>query len=193
MNELNEADLAKAIQGAVQRGDSASLNECIVQFSEDCFKECESTLPVFSEDVFRMILDLMTTREFLEMEESHKLLFLFESDWGRLNEGQKERLLPVLESAYVQFKDRMSMFVISELLGEYYCSDASFLALRRLRTTSNEIARAFVPHGFEHLARDAQDSALRQRAKDSLTSMESDSSPQVKQEVAVALSNLLEA
>lgn len=154
MNQRSDADLAKAIQEAIQLGDSVSLNECIFEFSEDCFKECEPTLAVFSEDVFRAILDLITKKEYLEMDESHKLLFLFESDWGRLNDGQKESLLPALESAYTRFKDRMSIFVISELLGEYYCNEASFLVLTRLRTVSNEIARAFVPHGFEHLARE---------------------------------------
>ena len=132
----------------------------------------------------------MGSYQLQQMDGSFELLMVFEYDWGRLSDEQKRRLLLSISTSYENFSDWMSYFVISELLGEYYCNEASFTVLCELRRTSNEVARSLVPHGFEHIAKDAESSDLRRQALEQLLSMKEDVSPQVRGEVDEALSNL---
>lgn len=188
--ELNSDEFLEGLSEAVAKGDSALLEACVQRFAVFCFKNSSPQEDAFPDVVFSQLLTLMPKREFLEMDGSHNLLLLFEYDWARLSEQQKKNLLEFIEMSYGQFKDWMSHFVISELLGEYFCNEDSFRVLTRLQTTSNENARSLIPHGFEHIVRDAESVDLRKRALSRLNSMKSDESPQVREEVAEAIAKV---
>ncbi|MGH9879098.1 MAG: hypothetical protein ACRD5H_15830, partial [Nitrososphaerales archaeon] len=160
------------------------------RFASFYFKEDVSSLEQFPDEVFKRILELMRQPAFQKLEDSHHLLMIFEYDWGKLTEVQKDELLIAIEKTYDKFEDWMSCFVFSELLGEYYCNDASLQVLCNLKATSNEIARSLVPHGLEHIVKESQEEKLRQRAMSGLVSMKVDPSSEVRREVEDALHKL---
>ena len=190
MNGMSEADISKAFAEAIEKGDSSIFDACVTQISEFCFRESQPEQTAFPEHIFDHILELMSREEFLQMDGSHNLLLLFEYDWARLTAHQKEKLLEAIRKSYDRFTDGMSYFVISELLGEYYCNEAAFRVLTQLQTTSYETARSLVPHGYEHIARDGESAALRKMSLDRLASMAKDDSPDVQREVAEAFANI---
>lgn len=143
-----------------------------------------------SEDLFLLILDLLRREAFLEMKGSSHLLLLFEYDWSTLNEDQRSRLLEALRNSYDRFRDSLSQFVITELLGDYYCDNAAFEVLTDLERTDVEVARALIPHGYEHLVKGASDDSLRKQAMARLLSMKNDPSETVRTEVDEALRHL---
>ena len=72
----------------------------------------------------------------------------------------------------------------SELLGEYYCNEEAFVALRLLAGRSDEKARSLTP---EHIARGARNEDLRQRALGELSHLKRDASPEVRREAELSL------
>jgi hypothetical protein len=126
----------------------------------------------------------------LSLPGSSKLLMIFETDWVRLSAEQKQKLLVSLGKSYERFKDSMSYFIASELLGQYYCNEDAFRLLRQLKKTSNVTARALIPHGFEHIAKSAADERLRKQAVSELISMKQDRSPEVQTEASEAFGKL---
>jgi hypothetical protein len=182
--------IVNVIREAVASEDVGQLELGVLMAATFCFKQPSPQPEAFPELLFDLIIRLMTEQHFLKMDASHKLLMLFEYDWGRLSEDQRARLLDSIKESYDKFEDWMSCFVISELLGQHYCNEAAFEVLRELQKTSNETARSLVPHGFEHIVKEAENFALRKRAMSSLLSMQHDKSSQVTKEVAVAIGNL---
>ena len=172
--------------------DAVKLAEAVSEFSEFCFKE---TPPVsdnvaFSDDFIDELMKLLGDPAYLEMDDSFKLLALFQDDWGRLSSSQQTKLLQFLETIFETLKDNTSHLVIAELFGEYLANDQSLQALNRLSHTKNEVARAHVVHGYKCLALNAVDQVLRDKAKARLLAMASDSSEVVQQEVAVAIADV---
>jgi hypothetical protein len=76
---------------------------------------------------------------------------------------------------------------IKHCYSTHYCDDNSFRVLCELKTNPSESARALVPHGFEHIAREAKDTSLREAALAELQSMMKDPSSDVQNEVREAL------
>ena len=187
---LDPSALVKSIEDAVRTRDSKTLEKIVRECASFSFKESVPEQETFPEGLFGPILSLMEREEFLTLAGSSHLLMLFEYDWSRLDEDQRNRLLDAIRRTYAKFDDWMACFVISELLGEYYCNENAFRVLCELQDSSNVIARSLVPHGFEHIIKGADSVALRDEAMSRLKSMKNDSSPQVRSEVGVALSNL---
>lgn len=184
---------ARAISAAIRNRNASQIHASVEEFAEFCFKEYSPDLDPFPEEVFGLILECMSDNTFLGMSGSYQLLMLFEYDWARLSESQRDRLLEALRESYEKYRDWMSQFVISEILGEYYCDERALHVLIDLQQTSNETARALVPHGFEHVARQGGSDRLGEIARTQLLSMARDPSAKVQNEVAVALSNIGES
>jgi hypothetical protein len=180
----------QGIHKALTTGDSDMLQACIRELATFCFKEPSPEQEMFPMNLFDYILRLMADDNLLKMDGAYHLLMLFEYDWARLDEKQKERLLAAIVASYHKFKDWMAYFVITELLGQYYCNESSFQVLCELQTTENEIARSLLAHGFEHIAREGENSVLRALALNRLISMKDDHSVIVQNEVSTALANL---
>jgi len=189
MNEFDLQGLPELMIEVLEKRNQQSLKEFIDKV--DLYLIVDSgTEDLFPDSVFEFILKLMDSEMFLAMPGSSKLLMVLETDWVRLSPEQRQKLLVSLGKSYERFKDQMSLFIISELLGQYYCNEDAFGLLRQLEKTSNVTARALIPHGFEHIAKSAADEKLRTRAVSELKSMRQDPSPEVQSEAAEALAKL---
>ena len=190
MNEFDLQALPELMVKVLEKRDQQSLKEFIDKVDLYLIVEESQAGDLFPESVFEFILDIMDSETFLGMQGSSKLLMIFETDWVRLSAEQKQKLLIALGKSYERFKDSMSYFITSELLGQYYCNEDAFRLLRQLKKTSNVTARALIPHGFEHIAKSSADEQLRKRAVSELISMKQDPSPEVQSEAAEALAKL---
>jgi hypothetical protein len=191
MNEVENNFLIE-VSEAIDLKDPGKLADAVSDFSAFCFKETPpaSESPPFSDDCVGAMMKLMGNRSFLEMEDSFKLLVLFQNDWGRLTPRQRLGLCQSLEGIYEKLKDATSHLVIVELLGEYLANDNSLQALDRLKGTSSDVARAHVAHGYKCLALNAADQKLRNIARARLTAMANDPSDVVREEVAAAVADV---
>jgi len=188
MTEFDEADIHAQINRAIaaQAGDQlvpASLRlDSLVQ-DQDCFSECS----------FAFLLALLNRPDFLNLDGSYFLLYVFDIEWELLSARQKERLLPVLESSYARFVGHMACFQISVLLGEHYKNAAALQVLIRLKGVADEDKRWTVSHGLAHLVDSSGDAALAQAAYAELMQMRTDPSPYVRDVVTKYLRELANA
>jgi hypothetical protein len=185
----DHSDTINRIMVAIRSHDKTSLEAVVGEFARFNFKNPVAEGETFPEDVFAAILNLFEQPTFLEMNGSYHLLLLFEYDWSTLNQEQKTRLLEALRKAYGKFRDWMSPFVITELLGQHYCDSSAFKVLMELENSSNEVARSLVPHAYEHVVKEGGEQQLREQAMSRLLSMKNDASEMVRNEVEVALRN----
>jgi hypothetical protein len=190
MNEFDLQALPELMVKVLEKRDQQSLKEFIDKVDLYLIVEESQVGDLFPESVFEFILEIMDSETFLGMQGSSKLLMIFETDWVRLSAEQRQKLLVSLGKSYERFKDSMSYFIASELLGQYYCNEDAFRLLRKLKKTSNLTARALIPHGFEHIAKSAADEQLRKQAVSELISMKQDPSLEVQSEAAEALAKL---
>jgi hypothetical protein len=190
MNEFDLEPLPDLKVEVLQSGNQEKLREFIDKVDLYIIVE-ESSDIEFPDSVFDFILKLLDREIFLTIDGSSKLLLILETDWPRLSEEQRLSLLNAIGRSYGKFKDWMSSFILSELLGQYYCNQEAFHLLTKLRKTTDTTARSLVAHGFEHIAKQAEDKSLRKRAISELTSMKLDPSPQVQSEAAEALAKIL--
>jgi hypothetical protein len=122
--------------------------------------------------------------------DSFKLLFLFETDWGRLTLSQRLELCQFLGMVYEKLTNSTSQLVIVELLGKYLATAYSLQMLDRLSKASNDVARAYVAYGYKCLVLNAAEQELKKKALARLTAMATDSSEIVRQEVAAAIADV---
>ena len=143
----------------------------------------------FSPENFNMLTSVLKQTEFLGLEESHCLLYVFFTNWDLLSEEQKNELLLIFEITYPLFKDWMSWFTISEIIGEFYKNSQAFEVLRRLKSIELEHPRSFIAHGLEHIAT-SSDKELAMKAYSELLDMKNDSSERVQYEVQLSIQKL---
>jgi hypothetical protein len=140
---------------------------------------------------FRDLTRLLGRPDFQSAEGSWHLIVLFERYWSLMSERRKNRLLHVLEATFASFKDPVTWFLISEILGEYYHDEAAFDVLCRLDASCPELPRSLVPHGLEHLIKNREPgSDLYRRAYRKLNELALDLSETVRYEVTLSLERL---
>jgi hypothetical protein len=144
----------------------------------------------FSSEVLDNILTLLRQQDFLDADGSFNVLRILEHEWVLLSGAQKEQLLPALLEAYPKFKDWMSWFMISELLGDYFVTHAALDGLRQLKGCRNETARSLVPMGLGDMVKKSPDKDLAGRAYRELIGMQNDPSEAVRGEVETALQRI---
>ena len=134
----------------------------------------------------------MKNEKFQALPDSHKLLLLFETEWGRLNDSQREDLAEVINETYLSFKDELSCFVLSEVLGEYLANDKSLKVFDNLQQTKNEAARSFVAYGYGKLALTTQNENIKKIAVNELNKLKNDNSELVRNEAIIGLNKMSE-
>lgn len=139
---------------------------------------------------FEHLLAVIGDSKFLRLRGSWRLIQIFEENWNELSDEQRSRLLPVLESTYDLFHDWKACFIVSEFIGKMYTDEGGYATLCRLKGGKEEMPRSFVPHEFEHLAREASNVDLRTRALSALKMMQEDKSEMVRKEVGESLRRL---
>jgi hypothetical protein len=190
MNDFDLTPLQDLVREVLQDRNEQKLKEFIDKVDLYIIVEESDDAGSFPDSVFDFIMNLMDHEMFLTMDGSSKLLLVLETDWSRFVEEQRRNLLERIGSSYGRFKDWMSWFILSELLGQYYCNADAFHLLIQLKNTSDIRARSLVAHGFEHIAREAEDKILREQAVSQLRSMRLDPSPEVQSEAAEALAKV---
>jgi hypothetical protein len=143
----------------------------------------------FPDEVFQLILNLLSQKYFLELEESRPILYVLRSNFDLLSEPQKNEIFVALKNSYEKFRDWMSWFTISEIFGECFQNKQALQALCELKKIANEHPRSFIAHGLEHLAK-SQDYNLAKSALDELLSLKNDPSERVQYEANLSLQRL---
>ncbi len=179
------SEFVSQLREAVASGEEQSMEALAYQVGTMVLEE-----GTFPEECFDAILAVLPDTGFLKMNGAWKLLRVFEENWDELSEHQRADLLPALERNYDSFGDWMACFVISGILGELYRDTRALASLRRLKNSKNENARSFVPHGFEHIALEAQQQDLAKHAYQELVAMATDGSAKVRTEVKKSLSRI---
>jgi hypothetical protein len=142
----------------------------------------------FLDLIFDYLLELLQRKDFLLARGSYRVLLLFESEWSLLTDCQKEQLLPALIVAYPRFRDWMSWFVISEILGRFFGDEPAFRALCFLKETVTAARpRSLVPMGLERIVKGASDNHLARKACSVLMAMRDDPAKSVRDEVETSL------
>src|SRR5947209_4348985 len=95
------------VREAIAAKDPERLSEAVSNFSVFCFKEKQpaSVAPPFSDEFVHELMGLVGNPSFLGMEDSFKLVVLFQNDWCRLNPSQGEELSRFLETIFGKAKD----------------------------------------------------------------------------------------
>lgn len=188
---MNAEGFEAAVREGVATGKWGRLEDWI---REECtFVDSEGTPSEgdsFSGEVFQSILSLLRQQDFLDADGSFNVLRILEHEWVLLSDPRREQLLPALVEAYPQFKDWMSWFVISELLGDYYVTPAALDALRKLKGCRDETARSLVPMGLGDMVKKSPDKDLAGRAYRELLGMRNDPSEAVRGEVETSLQRI---
>jgi hypothetical protein len=187
-----EKSFISDVRNAIDAHDPSAISDAVSNFSSFCFKETppQEESPPFSDDFVQHLVELVHDEVYLKMEDSFKLIVLFQNDWGRLVQDQKESVCATLVDIFEDIVDNTSHLVIAELLGEYLSNSWSLGALQRVSTSKDEVARAHVAHGFGCLARQTQDIKLKDAAISRLKSMNKDASQIVRDEAAGSLGNI---
>ena len=144
----------------------------------------------FPADNFALLTKIIRDPRFLKTRNGWHFLMIFEAEWKKITAAQKVVLLATLGEIYENFEDWMPCFSISELVGENYDSAQALAFFDRFAGSSNETARSFVPHGYEHALRNSADAKLTASLWAALSKMESDKSEKVRGEVEETLQRL---
>lgn len=156
-----------------------------IDFLESLIIETNS----FSDEIFRAILNLISKKYFLELEESRYILYVFINNFDALSEIQKNELFVILENYYSKLKDWMSWLIVSEIFGKCFQNKQALYTLCKFKKIEDEHSRSFIAHGLEHLAQ-SQNHELMKLALDELLSFKNDPSQRVQYEVDVSLKRL---
>jgi hypothetical protein len=189
-NEEEEA-LKRALLDAVEKQDAGLLEQSTVLAPVLSYTVVSPPSPdSFSDHILNLILELLNQDAFLRMSGSNCLLHMLELEWALLSDEQKETLLPSLEAAYGRFRDWLSSFIITEILGECYANKKALDCLCRLESQKDLQHRALLPHAFEHLVKDSSDDDVKAKALQKLRAMTKDPSENVASEATLSLARL---
>ena len=181
--DIHPDDLVLRLREAVAVGDAERLGGWAFDLGTLVILRGEIPPVLFDEILARLESAELRAMEGAAMSE----------EWAALGDAQKDRLLPAVERAYPHLREWRACFAASELLGERYADARALGALLRLRVSSPEMPRSFVPHGLEHLASGGADEAVREQALAELLRMRSDQSAKVAGEVDESLARLIVA
>ncbi len=185
---MNVLEFKKICSEAILQNEPSLLEFAVGRFAEYCFKE--STDTTVDEETVDYLAATFRSAAFNQMDGSWHLLMLLEYNWSAFTEGQRVTLLEAIEFSFPRFADPMSWFVLSEVLGEYFCCDRAFELLTRFAHLPDDGPRSQVPHGLEHIAKSTTDPSLRTRCLNTIQRMQKDPSDVVREEVANSIEML---
>ena len=97
MKEFDLRALPEVTVEVLEKQDRKSLEDFIDKVDLYLIVESKES-DSFPDSVFEFVMGLMDSEIFLTMEGSSKLLLVFETDWVRLSEDQKQKLLVTRQS-----------------------------------------------------------------------------------------------
>jgi hypothetical protein len=187
---MNPERFDRAVERGLNAGDWTVLEDLMTDQCTFTYNYgADADDPRFDSSVFNRIIELLGRPDFLSSTRSSNVLRILEYDWSTLTRTQKGRLLPRLVSAYPHLADDLSLFLVAELLGEYYGNRPAFEALKTLARNSDPPRRSLVAMGLGRLA-SIKGSALAKAALAELASLSNDQAPEVRSEAESALAKL---
>jgi hypothetical protein len=145
---------------------------------------------VFPESLFNDLITIMRAPEFLAAKGSWELIRIFDENWSQVGTQQRNRLLETFEAIFNSLDDWVACLMISEIVGMRFADEEAFNFLMRLKDSSGEMPRSFIPHGFEHIVVDSGDRELAKRAFSELLRLKGDLADAVRNEVDESLLRL---
>jgi len=168
----------------------AIRNQDALLLQEACYEIDSLVRHGFPDYLFDSLTRTLSQTDCQRMLGASYLLNIFQYQWKKLSNRQKEKLLGFIEASYSCFRDQMALFTISELLGENFCNQNAVDLLCKLRSTKKALPRSFVPHGFEHVITDSGNVPLSKRAINQLIEMRDDRSKYVRYEAELSLARV---
>ena len=185
---MDNDEFIKLCSEAIITNNASLLEFAVGRFAEYCFQE--PTDAVVDEQILNYLDETIRSTIFLKMDGAWHLLMILEWNWSAFTAQQQATLLDAIEFSFDKFSDPMSWFVLSEVLGEYYCSGPAFEVLKRLGKLSDDGPRSQVPHGLEHIAKSTTDAALHAHSVNEILRMQSDRSGAVREEAMISIQRL---
>ena len=178
-------DEREAIERAIATKDASGLGDLI--FGSDL-----RLYPMgsFDPELVELLCELLSRHDFQSIPKAWSVFTAAEAAFHELTPAQMDRLTPFAAHAFEHAGDGMMAFTMSEWLGEYFHTLAAFDALVRLAASASPDALYAVPHGIEHVVRDAEDQDLRAKAFEFLLSLQSHPAVDVRRETEVSLERL---
>jgi hypothetical protein len=177
-------EFIEAVEVGLQTGDWSGVDAFVTDNSSFTYDfEVPPDLEPFDEAMFAELLMLLSSERFRGAEGTSSVLILLEYDWGILTPSQRTQLMPAMVDAYPHLADCLSVFIVAELLGAYYCDARSLSALIGLKNVQSESHRALVVMGLRAIVKNTDDPDLALRARAELLSMREDPSVEVRQEL----------
>jgi hypothetical protein len=125
--------------------------------------------------------------DFLSLNNSWKVLYFINNNWGQLSGKDRASLRGVMATSFDRYADWMGAFQTAEILGEHYADEETLEILVSLGKTAKLPARAAIPHALETLARTTRQHSLRRSAVGQLCLLEKSPSTDVQREASIAL------
>lgn len=142
------------VLNAIRDNNSLAFNELIMRNASFCGSDknlVDDRDVAHDELVF--LVDLLDDPRLQQLPNPSPIWLRLESDWAALSEEQRSRVLNHIGRRYGEYGDWYTWFLMTVILGESVGNKDSFQIASRLKATSNQRARALLPHVFEHLAR----------------------------------------
>lgn len=138
----------------------------------------------FPENLMEIIKNLFINKNFLSAEGSWHILMILFYEHEEISSEQWNGLLPCIEQSYYKFKDWMSCFALTEIIGDKFPTIESFNTLMKLgkNEDEDELRRSYIPNALEGFVRYSSNQELRKEAYKNLIDMLSDSSNMVVNE-----------
>lgn len=170
--DLSLKEIESNIFKSLKYNDVNSLTLC-----EDDIEKYLFGMNLFPDNLIRMIVNLLENKSFLDAEGSWHILMILFNECEKISSEQWNDLLPYIEKSYYKFKDWMSCFILTEIIGDKFPVIESFNMLMKLKKIEgNELRRSYIPNALEGFVRYSRDLKLRKKSYEDLVEMLSDSS-----------------
>lgn len=139
-------------------------------------------LNIFPDKLMKMLVKLLNDNIFLCADGSWHILVILHHECEKVSPQQWIALLPHIEKSYSKFKDWMSCFIITEIIGNDFPTTESLAMVIEFKNIENEVFRSYVPNALEGIIKNSTDQKIRKEAYNNLVDMLSDISTIVVKE-----------
>lgn len=150
--------------------------------AEDDIENYLFGLDVFPNKLIEILKGLLDSNIFVCANGSWHILAVLHYECEKVSSQQWIALLPYIEKSYSKFKDWMSCFIITEIIGNDFPTTESFTMLIKLMNIEDEVYRSYIPNALEGFIKNSPDQKVRKGAYNKLVNMLSDTSTIVVKE-----------
>lgn len=175
--DLSLEEIELSILKSLCEGDLEKLIDCEASIEDYLFG-----LQLFPNKLIEMLTRLLGNKTFLCADGSWHILKLLHYECEKISPQQWIYLLTQIENSFFEFKDWMSCFILTEIIGKDFSTSESFSVVMRLGNTKNEILRSYIPNALEGFIENSNNDEIKQEAYNALINMRDDLSTVVATE-----------